>query len=885
MTTVQDRLTAALVGRYRIERELGAGGMATVYLAHDVKHARDVAIKVLHPDLGAALGGERFLSEIRTTARLQHPHILALLDSGEADGLLYYVMPYVSGESLRDRLTRERQLPIDEALLIAREVADALGAAHTLGVIHRDIKPDNILLQGGHAVVADFGIALAVQEAGGPRLTQTGLSLGTPAYMSPEQAMGEPRLDARTDVYALGAVMYEMLTGEPPFSGATAQAVVAKVLTERPSPPRAVRDTIPPALEQAVLTALAKLPADRWPSAAKFADALTNAVSEARPPYGAAEVPQPRAARPRTSVATALAVVVGAVALLAAGWGLGRTGRAPDARWTTFTQLTDATGEEASPSLSPDGQSFTYASNARGTWDIYVQRVGGRNAQLVAGDSTIDEITPRFSPDGARIAYAHGRGGLFVMGATGESPRRLTTFGTDPSWSPDGRQIVFSTSHVANPYSVSEAGGLWIVSVDGGEPTRIVDDDRAFMPSWSPDGERIAFWMMPDGQRELATVPVAGGAPVLVTRDVAVDWAPVWAADGRSLYFASDRGGTVGLWRMGVDPTSGEPRGAPELIASGVDGAMDQPQLSRDGRTIIFRSKLESVNPAMIAFDPEEERIGAVTLLQQRTGILTPSDVSPDGEWLALYNAPDRQQDVWLMRTNGRDLTRVTDDVGRDWLPRFTPDGEALTFYSNQDGPYEAYLVRRDGSGRMALTAFGGQGVYATSFTPDGERFVVVRRDSVFPVIAQAPWPLRPGQGQTLRDLAMGDGLFGTVDMSPDGRWLWGVVVRPDGTMRGLALYELATGRRRLLTDDARQEIGWLPDMQRIVHFTGDGALVLQDIESSRRRVLAQSLPYAPDQYGSIVASPDGRALYYGARQVESNIWMVQQGTGEAAPK
>src|SRR5512140_1206108 len=194
--------------------------MATVYLAHDLRHDRDVAIKVLHPDLGAALGAERFLSEIRTTARLQHPHILPLLDSGDADGLLYYVMPLVTGETLRTRLTRERQLPVEDAVRIAREVADALGYAHGLGVVHRDIKPENILLQGDHALVADFGIALAVQHAGGTRMTQTGLSLGTPQYMSPEQAMGEKMIDARADISALGVVLYEMLAGEPPFTGA-----------------------------------------------------------------------------------------------------------------------------------------------------------------------------------------------------------------------------------------------------------------------------------------------------------------------------------------------------------------------------------------------------------------------------------------------------------------------------------------------------------------------------------------------------------------------------------------------------------------------------------------------------------------------------------------
>src|SRR5687767_4931028 len=248
--------------------------MATVYLAHDLKHERDVAIKVLHPDLGAALGAERFLSEIRTTARLQHPHILPLLDSGEADGLLYYVMPLVTGETLRARLGRERQLPVDAAVAIAREVADALGYAHGLGVVHRDIKQENILLQGGHALVADFGIALAVQTAAGARMTQTGLSLGTPQYMSPEQAMGERSVDARSDLYALGAVTYEMLTGEPPFTGPTVQAIVARLLADEPRLLSSLRRSVPPNVDNAVMRALEKLPADRVATAREFAAAL-----------------------------------------------------------------------------------------------------------------------------------------------------------------------------------------------------------------------------------------------------------------------------------------------------------------------------------------------------------------------------------------------------------------------------------------------------------------------------------------------------------------------------------------------------------------------------------------------------------------------------------
>jgi serine/threonine-protein kinase len=269
------RLQAALADHYRIERELGRGGMATVYLAHDIRHDRPVALKVLHPELAATLGPERFLGEIRLTARLQHPHILPLFDSGDAGGLLYYVMPYVEGESLRQRLDREGQLPVEDALQIGRNVLGALAYAHEHGVIHRDIKPENIMLERGEAVVADFGIARAVSEAGGDHLTQTGFAVGTPTYMSPEQASAARELDGRSDLYSLGCVLYETLAGEPPFSGPSAQAVIAKRFTGSAPKLTSVRDTVPDAVEKAVERSLARLPADRFATAAQFADALT----------------------------------------------------------------------------------------------------------------------------------------------------------------------------------------------------------------------------------------------------------------------------------------------------------------------------------------------------------------------------------------------------------------------------------------------------------------------------------------------------------------------------------------------------------------------------------------------------------------------------------
>jgi len=399
--SVLERLTNTLADRYRVERELGAGGMATVYLAHDLKHARDVAIKVLHPDLGAALGAERFLSEIRTTARLQHPHILPLLDSGAGDGLLYYVMPLVRGETLRARLERERQLSVDDAVRIAREVASALEHAHKQGIIHRDIKPENILLQDGAAVVADFGIVLAVQSAGGARMTQTGLSLGTPQYMSPEQATGERVIDARSDVYALAAVSYELLIGEPPFTGPSVQAIVARLMTEEPRALTVQRKAIPLGVEAAVLKGLEKLPADRYATAADFSTAL-----DGRTPY---TIPMRTTSRPAARWLTVglSSVTLASVAL--AVWSFTRT-PATSAEVVRYRLTAASVAAERTwtgdVSISPDGSLI--ARRGGPGERILMRRRDALGFTEMQG--TEGAMGVRFSPDGTRIVfYQDGR--------------------------------------------------------------------------------------------------------------------------------------------------------------------------------------------------------------------------------------------------------------------------------------------------------------------------------------------------------------------------------------------------------------------------------------------------------------------------------------------
>ncbi len=448
-----DRLKSALSDRYSIEREIGAGGMATVYLARDLKHDREVALKVLRADLSAVIGTDRFLSEVKIAAKLDHPHILTLIDSGEADGLLYYVLPYVRGESLRAKLERERQLGLEEAVSITTQVASALDYAHAQGVVHRDIKPENILLHHGEAVLADFGIALAVKEAGGNRLTETGLSLGTPQYMSPEQATGDRLLDKRSDIYSLGAVFYELIAGEPPVTGATAQAMIAKLLTERPVRLRVVRNTISESMERATEKALAKVPADRFASAGDFARALAVTAPER----------STSKRNPRT-IAIAAGAALLAIAALWFGISRMRTER-PVALLKDRTQLT-FTGRVANPTVSSDGKSIAYVvtnCGARGCrYGIEMQDVGSTaSRRLLDGATALYGVA--ISPDRRNILLLgtiNAVYGSFLLSTLGGQPRYLAA-GSAAFWA-GGDSIYFHRGY-------NRANRQWILvsGIDG----------------------------------------------------------------------------------------------------------------------------------------------------------------------------------------------------------------------------------------------------------------------------------------------------------------------------------------------------------------------------------------------------------------------------------
>jgi hypothetical protein len=449
LTETRSALQLALSDRYRLERELGRGGMATVYLAKDLKHDRDVAIKVLHQDLGAALGAERFLAEIRTTARLQHPHILPLLDSGEADGLLYYVMPYVSGESLRDRLTRERQLPIQDAVRIAREVADALGEAHAHDIVHRDIKPENILLRAGHALVADFGIALAVSAAADGRMTESGFTLGTPKYMSPEQATAEKEITSRSDIYSLGCVLYEMLSGTPPHTGATTQQILMKIVTEEVTPVARLRKAVPPNVSAAVGQSLEKIPADRFESAKEFADALANPTyATMRGVASAVAVPERRWSRDPRSIGVASVAAIAGVALV---WALTRPipTSGPMEYDVGFPDSAKMTTEQGIGfDVAPSGDFVVYQATGGGASGLWYRSLRDQKVRWINGTERGAHAV--VSPDGSKLAFLRAGSGndwtletVPIEGGTAAVLGRGSGY-ADLMWSQAGLQVVES---------------------------------------------------------------------------------------------------------------------------------------------------------------------------------------------------------------------------------------------------------------------------------------------------------------------------------------------------------------------------------------------------------------------------------------------------------
>ncbi len=774
MQNVTEELRTALIDRYVIESELGEGGMATVYLAHDTKHNRKVALKVLKPELAAMIGAERFLKEIEVTANLQHPNILPLHDSGEASGFLYYVMPYVEGETLRAKLEREKQFAIEDAVELARAIAGALDYAHRQGVIHRDIKPENILLLEGQPEVADFGIALAVSQAGGTRLTETGLSIGTPQYMSPEQAMGDRELDARSDVYSLGAMLYEMLTGDPPYMGSTAQAIVAKVITEQAPPVTATRDTVPPNVAAAVHKALAKLPADRFHSAAQFAEALGNAdfaAMTSAPIAGVVPAHSGASGSHWKIAALALGVTTVTLAALTVIDRLRPDPIAPVVRsLTTFPEgqeLLDGVGVRLA--LSPDGQTMAYVGG------------GETGGQLLVRHRHQLEATPLQGTDGA----------------------------ANPFFSPDGRHLAYHQNNLSELHTIPVAGGPPITLADSGV--------LGGYGSWSDDG-----WIYTDTNNGIGRIP-AGGGPLelVVPLDTSINETghanPEPLPGGKGLLYRSRSGadGPVGYVIMVLDFQTGESRQLmPGLqarylptghlavlrydgVVTAVPFDLDDLALAGDPVSFFGGVRTRAFGAADLAFslngsvayvpggNTTAGNRGEPLWLERRDGSTEPVDadwtitptlgvggglaISPDGLLLAIAHT-EATTDIWVKRLPTGPLSRLTFEGQSNLRPVWAPGGRDLVYVSNRTGRNALWQQRADGSGSARLLLEDELDISEGLWSPDGTWLIY----STFELaeFGQDIYGIRPGVDSVPRPLVVTDFQESGPTLSPDGRWL-----------------------------------------------------------------------------------------------------------------
>ena len=705
MTGLLDRLAPALAAHYRIERELGAGGMATVFLAHDLKHDRKVALKVLKPELAAVLGAERFVVEIKTTAGLQHPHILPLFDSGTAEGFLYYVMPYIEGETLRNKLDRETQLGIDEAVRITREVADALDYAHRHGVIHRDIKPENILLHDGRPMVADFGIALALSAAAGGRMTETGLSLGTPHYMSPEQATAEKDLTSRSDIYSLGCVLYEMLTGDPPHTGASAQQIIMKIVTEEAPPVSATRKSVPSNVEGAVAKAVERLPADRFETAAEFSRALVD------PQFrwdigGAAPAGSSMAAgRARDWRAWVAGAALLAITLLIGRWTVGGGPTPVVARVAIPVDAQGGiTGASANAlALTSDGRTIVFASRGApgAEAELYLRNLNELDAHPIPG--TQGALSPSFSPDGKRLAYL-GPGGIYVLalpfsgGSATLVPNSQAQALSAVMWLDDDHLL--TSDNLGGIVSMTPDGRSRVVA----EPDHQAHEENLFVVGVMPD-QRMILAIPAGGFNVFGPVVAIDGRNGHRTTILDLSVNAAWYADGCLLWALP--GGSLQGARL--DPRSLKLEGTPVTVADHVFqqiGGSAQVALSASGALVYAADQPLSL--------VQIDRTGHRETLSEGRRFHSPR-YSPDGKRIALDLMENGDRDVWTFDLRQRTLSRLSfENDGHD--PVWSADGAWISFQHVAG----VWRRRSDGSGGPDSVYRGPDAVQILEYERDG---------------------------------------------------------------------------------------------------------------------------------------------------------------------
>ncbi len=873
----EQRLASALTGRYHIERKLGQGGMATVYLAGDVRHHRKVALKVLHEDLAASVAGSRFLREIEIAAQLQHPNILPLHDSGEADGLLYFVMPYVEGQSLRERIAREGEFPIAEATRILAELADALDYAHSHGVVHRDIKPENVMLSGRHALVTDFGVAKAVSDATGQQMiTMTGLAIGTPLYMAPEQSTADPHVDHRADLYALGVVAYELLTGQPPFTGATQQQVLAAHLTRPPQPISALRTGVPERLEHAVMKCLEKLPADRWQSASELLAQLEPLVTPTS---------TPGMNRPRRLPLIGLGV--GTLALFAAWLLLRPRDRTPSLTIGRTVQVTPEPGLDLYPAISPDGRLVAYAAGNSARMRIFLRPVGGGRTLTLSNDTTALETQPRWSPNGEQILFL-SRGGVYVASALGGTARQVITRAanatvTTAAWSPDGKGI-----------AAVRQDSLLVVSPDGSGSRLIATGKEWHSCVWALVGGWIACvagnaqYVEPGGffgnlaPSAIVLIHSSDGRIVPVTDSTTFNQSPQWSSDASQLFFVSNRDGPRDIYAVAVS-RDGASRAMPTRITTGL-GAQSF-SFDAAGARLAYSVYRETANTWALPI-PQGGPVSIERAVRVTSGsqAIETARVSHDGKWLYYDSDLNGNTDIYRVPLGGGgEPERLTTHPADDFAPAISGDDREIAFHSFRGGTRDIYVQPAVGGEALPVTATAAQEC-CTTWSPTGNALAyhdfvvggslyVVRRDS----LGRWGQPIRRGPG----------GLYNY--WSPDGRH---IAFASGRTIHG----ELMAERLLVVSPDSGEAVvaytsadttsdpivggvEWSRDGKGVYFKSHDAlgraSIWYQALIGGRPRLLVRFDDAARPSFRGNFSS-DGERFYFSINERQSDIWVAE---------